>query len=385
MKSSFYEGVKILVSLSGGANINSHCKYLETPLYLAITCLANFAWPRAYWIHSQMEERRTQMMNRRGEEESVCNSSGGKDEEVAWWKCTYKMSEKGAVSKQFFESDKKMGEERKRVCYERGEKMLLDMENKLKIVEFLLATGANPNIATKRNDTPLHAASRLPEPLCYHVVHLLLQAGAKPNVRNLEGQTPLMVACKADYDSREEAFDLLIQVGADTSVVDKEGMGCLFHMVGASDNSLSCVQTLLEMDDRGVIMGDSHILHEAIRCLSCTFSPPEREQGIWEKQALIIELILEKGACPRTPCLVKRKQKQFTAFEHFVIVVKEKSPRRDWEQFLGPSILQIGLALGQGSTQLEKDFLNETIREDGQGNSLPLLSHLSEQLEVFYS
>jgi ankyrin repeat protein len=79
------------------------------------------------------------------------------------------------------------------------------------VVAMLLKAGADPHLADKDGDTPLHKAQVV------SVAEALIKNGADVNARNNRGETPLM----ATYS--EEIARLLVQSGADISARDNEG------------------------------------------------------------------------------------------------------------------------------------------------------------------
>ena len=125
-------------------------------------------------------------------------------------------------------------------------------------VQSLLNGGADPNIRTHRQETPLHRATlslreSLAEvsmlvqsgadvrsrddvgntPLHYaaghasvdrcSVVQRLLQKGARPNEQNHAGQTPLHLAAGREGEGQAEAMTKLLQNGADPTIADAKG------------------------------------------------------------------------------------------------------------------------------------------------------------------
>ena len=125
-------------------------------------------------------------------------------------------------------------------------------------VQSLLNGGADPNIRTHRQETPLHRATlslreSLAEvsmlvqsgadvrsrddvgntPLHYaaghasvdrgSVVQRLLEKGARPNEQNHAGQTPLHLAAGRQGEGQAEAMTKLLQNGADPTIADAKG------------------------------------------------------------------------------------------------------------------------------------------------------------------
>ena len=79
------------------------------------------------------------------------------------------------------------------------------------VVLLLVKAGADPRLADKDGNTPLHKARLLP------VAEALIKSGADVNAHNNEGETPLMVTYS------EEVASLLVRSGADISARDNEG------------------------------------------------------------------------------------------------------------------------------------------------------------------
>jgi ankyrin repeat protein len=77
-------------------------------------------------------------------------------------------------------------------------------EEYLEIVDLLIKSGANPNLA--ENDTggtPLMYAAKLGY---MEIVNLLLNAGADPTIQDIDGETALMKAKKC---SKNEVVEIL--------------------------------------------------------------------------------------------------------------------------------------------------------------------------------
>jgi len=87
----------------------------------------------------------------------------------------------------------------------------------LRIVEFLLEHGANPNMKNNYGSTPLHYAAMYGYP---EVVELLLEHGANPNIQNRYGYTPLHFAIEGCF---VDVVRVLLDHGADPTIRDNEG------------------------------------------------------------------------------------------------------------------------------------------------------------------
>jgi ankyrin repeat protein len=84
--------------------------------------------------------------------------------------------------------------------------------NKIIIVELLLARGANPNVATDRNETPLQIAAYNGN---VEIVRMLIEAGAKVDAADTQyGFTALASAARNGHVG---VIRLLLNAGADPS------------------------------------------------------------------------------------------------------------------------------------------------------------------------
>ncbi len=87
------------------------------------------------------------------------------------------------------------------------------------IVHFLLANGANPDLASK-NDfhvSPIHSACAISN---YDIVEILIKSGANVNARQMQGVTPLHSAA---HNGQTKIAKLLIESGADINAKTDKG------------------------------------------------------------------------------------------------------------------------------------------------------------------
>src|SRR5690606_34655555 len=101
----------------------------------------------------------------------------------------------------------------------------------------LLANGADPRIADRDGNTPLHYAARSSDP---GVAALLRDAGAELDLQNNDGLTPLGVACAAG-NWRLARF--LLERGARACLDD--GTPALVAAAGGDEDDAAGVQLLL--------------------------------------------------------------------------------------------------------------------------------------------
>jgi ankyrin repeat protein len=111
--------------------------------------------------------------------------------------------------------------------------------NDLKLVELLLAAGANAKAATRYNITPLYFA-------CLNgnvaIAERLLKAGADPNGTSQEGQTTVMTAA---LSGKPDVVKLLLSKGAKVDAVEPfRGQTAL--MWAASEGNAAAVEMLIE-------------------------------------------------------------------------------------------------------------------------------------------
>ena len=109
----------------------------------------------------------------------------------------------------------------------------------LAVAQYLLDTGADPNIANRYGVTPLMLASANGDNT---FVSLLLKAGADPNKTSPEGETPLMLAARA---GKLDCIGSLLEQGADPNATESwEGQTAL--MWAAAEGYAPVARRLLD-------------------------------------------------------------------------------------------------------------------------------------------
>jgi len=163
----------------------------------------------------------------------------------------------------------------------------------------LVDGGADPNVADRSGNTPLHIAAQSGD---LDLVKKLLAKGANPNAKTNKaptggrgggggffrlggGQTPLMVAAKAN---QVEAMKALVASGADTKLKAQDGSTLLMAAVGSGH--LPAVKLAYEYDQDVKVVTDigGTIMHAAVTGTMQTSTQPE----ICE----VIQFLADKGA-----------------------------------------------------------------------------------------
>ena len=96
-----------------------------------------------------------------------------------------------------------------------------DPQDVLRITQLLLEQGVDINALDENHETPLHVASSLG---LFEKIRVLLDHGAKADLENIHGQVPLHLVCQRPFLSIENAnvTRLLLQQGTDVNTRDKE-------------------------------------------------------------------------------------------------------------------------------------------------------------------
>ncbi len=111
--------------------------------------------------------------------------------------------------------------------------------DQLAVAQYLLDTGADPNIANRYGVTPLMLASANGDDA---FVSLLLKAGADPNKTSLEGEAPIMLAART---GKLDCIESLLGQGADPNATESwEGQTAL--MWAAAEGHATVARRLLE-------------------------------------------------------------------------------------------------------------------------------------------
>jgi ankyrin repeat protein len=115
-------------------------------------------------------------------------------------------------------------------------------EGRLPIVKLLLASKADPNLATGEGQTPLMLAALKGRT---GVVEALTRAGAKIDARAKDGQTALMYAAAT---GRTYTVGALLADGADVKAVDADGHTALDHAVAEKRDDVAAMLASLRSE-----------------------------------------------------------------------------------------------------------------------------------------
>jgi ankyrin repeat protein len=163
--------------------------------------------------------------------------------------------------------------------------------DKDKVVEVLVAAGADINASDVNGDTPLILASRYGR---IEVVRFLIGSGAELNLRNRSGETALLTAVgRLGYYVTNETdngkiIELLIDAGADVNARDQGGNTPL--IIAANAGIVSHVRLLLE---RGA---DVRLKNHAGGTALTAASDPGSSGDINVSKAQIINLLVQANA-----------------------------------------------------------------------------------------
>jgi ankyrin repeat protein len=167
----------------------------------------------------------------------------------------------------------------------------------------LVDGGANPNVADRGGNTPLHTASQSGD---VELVKKLLAKGADPNARTNKTpagggrgaagggggfrqaageQTPLMVAAKANH---LDVVQALVAGGADPKLKAQDGSTLLMAAVGSGHVEVVKGVYELDPDVKAVTSAGSTVMHASVTGTMANSTQPEI--------CKVIQFLADKGA-----------------------------------------------------------------------------------------
>ena len=115
------------------------------------------------------------------------------------------------------------------------------LHGNIALIEMLLSSGANPDIACDEGRSALHEAVSIENNV--EVLNILSKFGANFNSKDIHGKTPLHIA--ASFEDNEENLKMLFKLGANLDAQDLLGQTPMYEAcMHNSINSLECLYNL---------------------------------------------------------------------------------------------------------------------------------------------
>ena len=145
--------------------------------------------------------------------------------------------------------------------------LLLACEKKnVDIINVLLTSKADPNVADDDGDTCLHNTVR--KHYSQEVLLAIINHGADVNVTNKKNQTTLFLACEM---GNTEAINILLNAGADTNISDVDGSTCLYGAVRGHCSK----EVLQRIIDHGANLNTTNKTNQTALLLACAMNNME--------------------------------------------------------------------------------------------------------------
>ena len=167
-----------------------------------------------------------------------------------------------------------------------------DPQDVLRVTQLLLEQGVDINVLDENHETPLHIASSLG---LFETIRVLLGRGAKANLKNIHGQVPLHLVSSQHQFAKEDNANvtrLLLKQGTDVNTRDKQQATPL-HFASLSGHFEIALALLDHGADVNARNADGQTpLHGVSQCHRWIFN-----LGYKESQAnRLAQLMLERGA-----------------------------------------------------------------------------------------
>ena len=168
----------------------------------------------------------------------------------------------------------------------------VDCQDVLTVTQLLLEQGVDVNVLDKNHETPLHISSSHGS---FEITRLLLEHGAKADMENVDGQTPLHLVSQRQFSTNgydnANVTRLLLQQGMDVNMRDKQQATPL-HFASVCNYFEIALALLDHGADVNARNADGQTpLHRV--SLRPTLRP-RYESGY--KEACLAQLMLERGA-----------------------------------------------------------------------------------------
>ena len=164
----------------------------------------------------------------------------------------------------------------------------VDPQDVLRVTQLLLEQGVDVNVLDEKHETPLHIASSVGH---LENVQVLLDRGAKANAENINGQIPLHLVSQFQLEENSNVTRLFLQLGMDVNTRDSKEQATPLHFAsfcGHFEITLALLDHGADVDARN--SDDQTPLHRV------SLSPRRRLESGYKEANRLAQLMLERGA-----------------------------------------------------------------------------------------
>ena len=166
----------------------------------------------------------------------------------------------------------------------------VDSQDVLRVTQLLLEQGVDVNALDEKHETPLHVASSIGH---LENIRVLLDHGAKADAENVDGQIPLHLVSRDANEENADVTRLLLRLGTDVNTRDSKEQATPLHFASFRGHFEIALALLDNGADVNARNADGQTpLHRVSLSLRLRF---ESESG-YETANRLVKLMLERGA-----------------------------------------------------------------------------------------